>query len=214
MRKIITSMLLSAALMLSMGSVLGPDFFDELDNDPDNNSGDIGAGGECSADTECQEGLACHNGYCTGTGTAQPGDPCNGTVDCTPGSICWNSICLGVGALRFSLAWNADTDFDLHVTTPTETHIYYGARSGDGGELDVDDCVSGNCAEPGATHVENVVFANSASSGVYTFWAHNYSGSMTDTFTLEVYSADDLLVSQSGTLSTEVLESEHFTITR
>jgi len=174
----------------------------------------VGPGGDCSDDSDCESGLVCHNAYCTGNGSAQPGDPCEGTVDCTPGSICWNNICLGVGSLRFSLAWQVDTDFDLHVETPDGTHIYYGNRSAGGGQLDVDDCVSGSCKKPGATHVENIVFTDAIASGTYTFWAYNYSNSQSSSFSLEVASGDNVLASQSGTLPAENAESTRFTIVR
>lgn len=134
----------------------------------------------------------CHSGGPRGQGgTAQPGDPCNGTVDCTPGSICFNQVCVGDGALRFSMAWQGDTDIDLHVLTPGGEMIYYGLRSAGGGTLDVDDCVSGTCSSPGAVHVENVVFDSSAAAGVYTYWAVNYAGTQSLDVTVEVFTDTD-----------------------
>ena len=115
-------------------------------------------------------------------GTAEPGDPCNGTIDCTPGSICWNNICIEEGALRFSLAWTEETDLDLHIETPAGDHIYYADKMAGGGELDVDDCVGGNCTTPDGTHVENVFFDDSTENGTYTYSINNYDCDLTAHF--------------------------------
>jgi hypothetical protein len=124
-------------------------------------------------------------GGATGHGTVQPGDPCTGTIDCTPGSICWNAICVGDGSLRFSLSWNVVSDYDLHVKTPSGTELYYGNRSGEGGTLDVDDCVSNSCKSTSATHVENIYWSDTAAHGTYEVWVVNFNGSAGGSYTIE-----------------------------
>src|SRR6188768_4544001 len=68
-------------------------------------------------------------------GDAQPGDPCDETQECVPGSICFNKFCVGEGTLRISLAFDVDSDFDLHVETPTGAEIYYNNKTANGGTL-------------------------------------------------------------------------------
>ena len=147
----------------------------------------------------------------SGSGDALPGDPCGGTVDCTPGSICWNEICVESGALRFSMSWDVATDLDLHVLTPNGNEIYYSNTSADYGELDVDDCIGGSCTTPDGTHVENVYFTDEAMSGTYTYWVYNYDGTETVDFELEVAEDDDVVATQTGTVSPDALTSEQYT---
>ena len=141
----------------------------------------------------------------------RPGDPCNGTVDCTPGSICWNRICVTEGTLRFSLAWTVTSDFDLHVLTPLGSEIYYANHTADGGQLDVDDCVSA-CRNPAGTHVENIYWAATPPSGTYTVWVENYDGESEGTYTIEVAGATGGPF--TGTLpATSGVESTRHTVT-
>jgi hypothetical protein len=140
------------------------------------------------------------------------GDLCNGPVDCTPGNICWNSICVTDGVMRFSLAWNVTSDFDLHVRTPLGHEIYFSNDSADGGVLDVDDCVFNGCRRPSGTHVENVYWAATPPSGTYEIWVENYNGSAAGDFTLEVFGAT--AGPFAGSLpATSDAESTHFTVT-
>ena len=75
----------------------------------------------------------------------------------------------GVG--RVSLSWFNTDDLDLHVYTPDGSHIYYAARSGQGGVLDVDM----NAAPPIVRDaVENVAWANRMPDGVYRVEVRNY----------------------------------------
>lgn len=166
----------------------------------------------CHSDPTSCDFIKCEEAGSTG-GTAQPGDPCANTVDCTPGSICWNQICVGDGALRFSLSWTADTDFDLHVVTPSGTEIYYSNPSGNGGVLDVDDCVGGACTVPNGVHVENVYWTSSPPSGSYKYWVRNYDGDMSGQFQIEVSRGGSVIASKSGTLPASVTDSTHYTLT-
>lgn len=72
------------------------------------------------------------------------------------------------GKLRVSLAWYNSDDLDLHCTTPTGKHLYFGNRVG---VLDVDMNIHGeNPNDP----VENMIF-NDLTDGVYTFAVNNFT---------------------------------------
>lgn len=146
-------------------------------------------------------------------GTVGPGDPCNGTIDCTPGSICFSNICVQDGTLRFSLAWEADTDFDLHVLTPAGNEISYRNDSADFGTLDVDDCISGFCRLPDHKHVENVFFTEEAERGEYTYWVRNFDGDTAGAFTLVVAVEGETQATQVAALPAEPVESTRYKFT-
>lgn len=117
---------------------------------------------------------------------SQVGEPCADVQECVPDTICFNRFCVGKGHLRISLAFDPDSDFDLHVMPPNGPEISYSNRTGAGGTLDVDQCVDGCGA---ATHVENVVFDNQAPAGTYTVWVVNYDGRAGGAFTIDVAGA-------------------------
>jgi uncharacterized protein YfaP (DUF2135 family) len=143
-------------------------------------------------------------------GMIQVGDPCTPQDACVPGSECFNGYCVGSGTLRVSLAFEANSDFDLHLLTPLGNEIYFSNDTADGGTLDVDQCIGG-CPEPG-THVENIVFMATAPSGVYEAWVENYNGLNAGTFTIEV--AGDVNQTFNGSLTaTSGEESMHFMFT-
>jgi hypothetical protein len=86
--------------------------------------------------------------------------------------------------LRFSLAWYNYDDLDIHVHTPDGSKIYFYARKGQGGELDVDMNVGSRMSrEP----VENVSFT-SVADGRYLVDVHQFSKRETDNvgFTVQV----------------------------
>lgn len=145
----------------------------------------------------------------TGSGTVQPGDPCDETEECIPGSVCFNKYCVGAGTLRVSLAFEVDSDFDLHVMTPSGAEIYFVNRTADAGTLDVDQCISPCGTEP---HAENVVFDGSVLPGAYEVWVVNYDGRNAGNFTIQV--AGDVTEAFQGTLpATSGEESDHFMFT-
>lgn len=143
-------------------------------------------------------------------GTGVSGEACvpNG---CQSGSACFEGVCVGVGRLRFSLSWTAISDFDLYVLTPQGNEISYSNRTADGGELDVDDCIGGNCRVVQGVHVENVFFPTDFPSGRYQTWVENFNGGAAGSFTLEVSGAGngsftDMLTAAAGA------QSQRFTV--
>jgi len=141
-----------------------------------------------------------------GRGDTPVGEVCTETFECVPNSICFSEFCVGQGSLRTSLSFFDDTDLDLHLLTPSGTEIYF-ASSGEGGFLDVDQCVS-SCGE--GPHVENIVFDSAPASGRYEIWVENYDGRATATFDIEI-SGDDVATNFAGSVGAEFgEESEHF----
>lgn len=144
-------------------------------------------------------------------GSGRPGDPCESHEDCLPGSICFNrSYCVGTGALRITLSFVVDSDFDLHVMTPAGHEISFRTDAADGGILDVDQCV-----EPCGfgNHVENVVFADDATPGSYEVWVVNYSGRDAGTFAVEVAQAAGTAHFQGSLPGEANAESQRFPFT-
>lgn len=131
-------------------------------------------------------------------GDKEPGEDCEEDDECIPGSVCFEGTCVGDGSLRVSLGWQVQSDFDLHVVTPSGVEIYYANPDAAGGVLDVDDCV-GNCSDPEGVHVENVVFAGTPQIGAYQVWVENFSGEDSGTFFIEV-EGDEVYEYWDGTL--------------
>lgn len=75
--------------------------------------------------------------------------------------------------IRASLIWNNRNDLDLHVITPANERIYYGAKKANcGGWLDVDMNPRGETTKP----VENVRWAKgTAKAGRYRVLVRNYA---------------------------------------
>lgn len=173
--------------------------------------GSDGDGDGDGEDRICMDGSRplASTGVCENAG--EPGDPCENNWDCVPGSICFNaSYCVGSGSLRVTLSFETDSDFDLHVLTPGGSEIYYANERADGGFLDVDQCV-GLCGTE--THVENVVFDDTAASGTYQIWVVNYDGRAAGPFSVEVVT-DAGVEDFHGTLPAEAdAESERFSFT-
>lgn len=145
----------------------------------------------------------------TGMGATPPGDPCDETAECIPGSVCFNEYCVGAGSLRVSLAFEVDSDFDLHVQTPSGDEIFFLNRTADGGELDVDQCIQPCGTE---AHAENVVFDGSVLPGRYEVWVVNFDGRAAGDFTIQV--AGDVTETFTGSLpATSSAESTRYTFT-
>lgn len=113
---------------------------------------------ECERDEDCGTGATCTQCQCVQREVMPTGcdgiSECTSDADCADYQACERCTCVGEGLLRFTLAWDSDTDFDLHVITPSgEEILWLDPFEMDGrGELDVDDVRGG----PGS--VENVYF--------------------------------------------------------
>lgn len=129
---------------------------------------------------------------------ASPGESCEDDLDCAPGHSCFEETCVGSGELRVSLSWAEVTDLDLHVLTPDGIEISYLDPHHPFGQLDVDDCVAGNCRTSDGVNVENVVFEPHAPRGTYQIWVENFDGRQAAFWEIEV--AGDVLGHWSGEL--------------
>ncbi|MER2561597.1 MAG: hypothetical protein ABTQ32_12795 [Myxococcaceae bacterium] len=145
-------------------------------------SGDGGSGTECTSQRDCQLGLACFDGTCVGN-----------------------------GQLRFSLSWTVASDFDLHVTTPNNKHLFYGNRRDDGGELDVDACVGSSTCRP--TNVENIFWRGTPPTGTYKFHVRNFNGRAAGSFRIQV-TGTGTPQEFTGMLPASSTDSMLFTVTR
>lgn len=78
-----------------------------------------------------------------------------------------NVLAVLSGDVQVSVAWDADTDVDLHVVEPSGEEIYYGAtQSATGGVLDLDS--NAGCSIDGVRN-ENITWPNvTPPSGTYT----------------------------------------------
>ncbi|MDT8447691.1 MAG: carboxypeptidase regulatory-like domain-containing protein [bacterium] len=135
----------------------------------------------------------------TGTGyTSTTADLTVGTTAVTAASVDLSPT-LSTGQYRFVLTWGSTpSDLDLYTRTPSGTNIYYGNKTPTGLGISLDtDQTSGYGPE--------TITITSMSSGTYTVYVHNFSG--TSSFsgaTLKVYSASGLartLTASTSTLS-------------
>lgn len=142
-----------------------------------------------------------------------PGALCRSQNDCGPGLACFDGTCVGAGVLRFSLSWQAQSDFDLHILTPAMNHIYWANRREDGGDLDVDACVVQAQCRP--TNVENVYWRVTPPTGTYKFYVVNFNGRAAGPFRIQVAGPGVAPQEFTGTLAASAMEkSMEFTITR
>ena len=115
-----------------------------------------------------------------------PKNECEMDMECADDEACFEGVCVGTGKLRFSLSWTVDTDFDLHVITPSGDHVHFAVPFTDYGHLDVDDCVDSLCFDPDGVHVENVFFEEDAPRGVYSVWVQNFNGDQSGDYAIDV----------------------------
>ncbi len=123
---------------------------------------------------------------------------CSLPEHCDAGQTCFEGVCVGTGTLRISLSWNVVTDLDLHLFVPNGDVINFQNDVESYGELDVDDCIQGDCRNEG-THVENIFLESSAPRGTYGIQVINYDGRATASYTVEVAGAVDAAF--SGTIA-------------
>ncbi|MCX4239266.1 hypothetical protein OEB96_01475 [Paraliomyxa miuraensis] len=141
-----------------------------------------GEGGNLDTDTET-DGLGETE---QGSTTSDPQAECMIPQDCAAGQTCFEGVCVGMGTVRISLSWNVVTDLDLHVALPNGQEISYANSVTPYGQLDVDDCVGGMCANQGGTHVENIFLDGSAPRGTYGIQVVNFDGRRSADYTIEV----------------------------
>jgi hypothetical protein len=115
-----------------------------------------------------------------------PGVECTIPQDCGEDQTCYQGVCVGTGSVRVSLAWGVVTDLDLHVRAPNGEWISYESPLTPYGQLDVDDCVSGQCLDQGGVHVENVFLDANAPRGTYGIMIVNFDGRRGADYAIEV----------------------------
>lgn len=106
-----------------------------------------------------------------------------------------NLLDVGTGELQVSASWDAASDVDLHVVTPSGEEIYWGNESAGGGTLDLDS--NAGCSIDNKNN-ENIIWTSTPPAGTYqvrlNYWsscsvaATNWvvtvrSGSTVQTFT-------------------------------
>ncbi len=140
-----------------------------------------------------------------------PDAECNSPDDCGAGQTCFEGVCVGMGTLRISLSWSAVTDLDLHLLVPNGDRISFQNQVTPYGELDVDDCVAGECVNPDGVHVENIFLESNAPRGEYQVKVVNFDGAATAQYDIEVAGAVD--AEFSGTVPNQsASESPVYTI--
>jgi hypothetical protein len=111
---------------------------------------------------------------------------CAADEDCAELQNCFSGTCVSAGAMRVSLSWDVVSDFDLHLRLPSGAEISFELKAAEGGELDLDDCVAGECREEMGVHVENIVFPEACPPGEYAVWVENFDSRRKGDFVIEV----------------------------
>ncbi|MGM0558396.1 MAG: hypothetical protein ACQEVA_18570, partial [Myxococcota bacterium] len=121
-------------------------------------------------------------------GDQQFGETCDANNACGGGLVCTGGTCVTDGKLRFTLVWEASTDLDIYVKTPSGETIYYRNRhSSDGGVYERDACVNTGCDDHDGAFVETIVWESAEpTNGTYEFWAENYNGEAAADFKFDV----------------------------
>lgn len=89
------------------------------------------------------------------------------------------------GFFTVTMTWDGTGDVDLHVIEPNGTHVYYGAKSGTSGYLDVD-----NVTANGPEHYYASCNSNELQTGVYQIGINNYARAAGRTATLVLATPD------------------------
>ncbi|MBA2664792.1 MAG: D-alanyl-D-alanine carboxypeptidase family protein [Bradymonadaceae bacterium] len=151
------------------------------------------------------------------TTPTQPTQPttntCTSDAQCTGAAECVNKACVKSGSLRFTLTWEANTDLDIHVLTPSGEKLWYRNRNiADGGQFDSDSCIGSTCATSTKLQMESVYWTRAATQGNYQVWAVNYSGTKSVPFTVDVTVGDKRMTLQSTAPAVKNGASRKFTI--
>jgi hypothetical protein len=104
----------------------------------------------------------------------------------TADRLAWPEPQIGSGPITVTLTWGDQPDVDLHVYEPDGTHVYYAARTGESGYLDVDDVTSW-----GPEHYY-VVDCDTLEAGIYRVGVNYYRGSAPETAYVQIQAGDIL----------------------
>lgn len=137
-----------------------------------------------------------------GDGGGQIESMCKEDNDCDSGIVCYRSTCVTDGPIRFSIAWNEDTDLDLEIVSPAGERVtwenFAGAASDDGLTYDFPSCTS-RCIGPGP-YVESIYSDAPVPPGVYTIRVVHYKNRLEDGKggDFEIYIDDAGKITKSG----------------
>jgi hypothetical protein len=110
---------------------------------------------------------------------------------------------LGSGDVQFTLRWDNNDDYDLHVYDPWGEEIYFGQRtSSSGGQLDRDEIPGCGSPTSGNDSAENIYWPQGGSpSGNYVVWVDEYNDctSANATWTLTVRVGGIVKLRRTGT---------------
>ncbi|WP_237380936.1 MULTISPECIES: YfaP family protein [Cupriavidus] len=90
------------------------------------------------------------------------------------------------GFFTVTLTWDGAGDVDLHSIEPTGRHVFYAAKKGLSGELDVDNIVGF-----GPEHYTATCDATKLALGTYAIGVNNFSGATGRTATVQIASYDE-----------------------
>lgn len=121
------------------------------------------------------------------------------------------TVTYGTGFFQSTLNWvnytNSTTDYDLHLTTPNGTEIYYSHKQGDGFELDRDVISDvGNCTE----NIYSI--SNNLPKGTYRVSVVHYGGATGRQYNCRVILNGRVVKTYAGITNTGSQEIYKFTI--
>lgn len=121
------------------------------------------------------------------------------------------TVTYGTGVFQATLNWvnysGSTTDYDLHLTTPTNTEVFYSNRNGDGFELDRDVISNiGNCTE----NIYSV--SEELPKGTYTVRVHHYGGATDRPYNCRVILRGRVVSTYSGITNSGYQEIYRFTL--